>query len=200
MQSAGRWMPLAAIFGVSLIVTGLALPFAVSMLANSSRPASEGLHLTGRVDVLIYDEFGKVKDERHFDNLIVNAGVEGVASRIAPHDGSVNPSTPYNYIALGTSNIAADAAQTALVAELPTGASYARVQDATASYTTSVGNKVILSVTFLPNQATGTLRESGIFNAASGGNMLARQAFASEIQKAASDTLTVTWTITLSPT
>ena len=147
----------------------------------------------------LYDESGNVKDERHFDNLIVSAGVEGVASRIAPHDGPVNSSAPYNYIALGTSNTAADAAQTALVAELPSGASYARVQDATAQYTTSGGNKVILSVTFLPNQATGTLRESGIFNAASGGNMLARQAFAAEIQKAATDTLTVTWTITLSP-
>ena len=94
----------------------------------------------------------------------------------------------------------ADAAQTALVAELPAGASYERVQDGTAQYTTSGGNKVILSVTFLPNQATGTLRESGIFDSASGGNMLARQTFVQEIQKAATDTLTVTWTITLSPT
>jgi hypothetical protein len=198
MQSAGKWMPLAAVMGVSLIISGLALPFAFSMLANSG-PTSEGLHMKGKVDVLLYDESGNVKDERHFDNLIVSTGIEGVASRIAPHDGSVNSSTPYNYIALGTSNTAADAAQAALVAELPSGASYARVQDATAQYTTSGGNKVILSVTFLPNQGTGTLRESGIFNAASGGNMLARQAFATEIQKAATDTLTVTWTITLSP-
>src|SRR5687768_2020806 len=123
MQSAGKWMPLAAVLGVSLIVSGLALPFAFSIFAGSE-PASEGLHLKGKVDVLLYDESGKVKDERHFDNLIVSAGVEGVASRIAPHDGPLNSSTPYNYIALGTSNTAADAAQTGLVAELPAGASY----------------------------------------------------------------------------
>ena len=199
MQIANNWSPRVAVLGVSLIILGLALPFAFSILM-SSQPASEGLHLKGKVDVFLYDQSGKVKDERHFDNLIVTAGVEGVASRIAPHDGSVNSSAPYNYIALGTSNIAADAAQTALVAELPFGPSYVRVQDATAQYTTAGGNKIILSVTFLPDQATGTLRESGIFNSASGGNMLARQTFATDIQKAATDTLTVTWTITLSTT
>ena len=198
MESAGRWMPIAAIFGVSLILSGVALPFAVSRLATSS-PSSEGLHFKGKVDMVLYDESGQMKDERHIDNLIVNAGVEGVASRIAPHDGTINPSAPYNYIALGTSNSAADAAQTALVAELPGGASYARVQDGTAQYTTSGGNKITLSVTFAPGQGTGTLRESGIFNAASGGDMLARQTFA-DIQKAAGDTLTVTWTISLSTT
>lgn len=198
MLTASRWMPVVATLGMSLIVTGLALPFGVSMFAASS-PASEGLHFKGKVDMILYDRTGQVKDERHIDNMIVNAGVEGVASRIAPHDGTINSSAPYNYIALGTGDTSADAAQAALVAELPIGASYARVQDGTAQYTTSGGNKVTLSVTFAPGQGTGTLRESGIFNAASGGNMLARQTFA-DIQKAAGDTLTVTWTITLSPT
>ena len=198
MQSAGRWMPVVVVLGVSLIVSGLALPFAVSMLATSG-PASEGLHFKGNVDMVLYDETGQIKDERHIDNLIVNAGVEGVASRIAPHDGPINPPAPYNYIALGSSATGADPAQTALVAELPTGTSYARIQDGTAQYTTSGGNKLTLSVTFAPGQGTGTLRESGVFNAPSGGSMLARQTFA-EIQKAAGDTLTVTWTITLSPT
>jgi hypothetical protein len=191
-------MPIAAILGLSLIVSGIALPFAVSMLAASG-PASEGLHFKGKVDMVLYDDSGQVKDERHIDNLIVDAGVQGIASRIAPHDGPINPSAPYNYIALGTSNIGVDAAQDALVAELPIGGSYGRIQDTQAQYTTSDGNKVTLSVTFAPGQATGTLRESGVFNAASGGNMFARQTFA-DIQKAAGDTLTVTWTITLSPT
>jgi hypothetical protein len=148
--------------------------------------------------MFLYDGAGNVKDERHMDNMIVDAGIEAIASRIAPHDGAVNPSTPFNYIALGTGSTAVSAGQTALVAELPIGAGYVRAQDALAQYTTTSGNKLILSVTFPPGQATGTLRESGIFNAATGGNMLARQTFA-EIQKAASDTLTITWTITLSP-
>ena len=202
MQDVRRWTPIA-ILGVSMIVLGLSLPFAISALQAS--PESDGLHMKGRVDMALYDESGQVKDERHFDNLIVNAGIEGVASRIAPHDGTINPSSPYNYIALGTGNTAVDASQTALAAELPIGSTYSRMQDTTAQYSTSSGNKLILSVTFPPGQATGTLKESGLFNAASGGNMLARQMFdnppsSSAITKAAGDTLTVTWTMSLSPT
>lgn len=189
-------MPIIAAAGISMIVIGFSLPAIASMIASGGQ-ATESLGLRGNVDMVLYDHSGNVKDERHVDNLIVNVGVEGVASRIAPHGGSVNPGAPYNYIALGTSSTPVDAGQSALSAELATGANYARVQDATALYSTASGNKLILSVTFGPGQATGTLRESGIFDSATAGNMLARQTFA-DIQKAASDTLTVTWTITLS--
>jgi hypothetical protein len=191
-----------AVVGASLIALGIVLPLTLGLGANDNRGSTMGggIHLKGNVDMMLYDESGKIKDERHFDNLIVNSGLEGVASRIAPHDGSVNPTSPYNYIALGTNNNAVSASDTALVAELPTGASYSRLQDSTAIYSaTDAGKKLILSVTFLPGQATGTLRESGIFDAATGGDMLARQTFA-DIQKAAGDTLSITWTISLSPT
>ncbi|HEX6562400.1 MAG TPA: hypothetical protein VF016_10290 [Nitrososphaera sp.] len=193
-----RRVPIVATAGISMIVIGLMLPALANMIVTAGKQ-TEGLGLRGNVDMVLYDQSGNVKDERHIDNLIVNAGIEGVASRIAPHDGSVNPGTPYNYIALGTSNTPVDASQIALSAELTTGANYARIQDSTALYSTASGNKLILSVTFGPGQGTGTLRESGIFNSSTGGNMLARQTFA-DIQKAASDTLTVTWTITLSTT
>lgn len=192
-------MPRVALVGVSLLALGIAIPLLAGIVTSSS-PASEGIGLKGRVDMVLYDESGNVKDERHFDNLIVNTGFEGVASRIAPHDGSINPTSPFNYIALGTSNTAAAATDTALSAELPAGASYSRLQDSQVSYSaTEAGKKLILSVTFLPGQGTGTLQESGVFNAATGGDMLSRQTFA-PIQKAAGDTLTVTWTITLSST
>lgn len=199
MTNGGGWMPRVALLGVSLLALGIAIPLMAGIVTNSG-PASEDIGLKGKVDMVLYDSSGAVKDERHFDNLIVNTGLEGVASRIAPHDGSVNPTSPFNYIALGTSNTAVAATDTALSAELPIGASYSRLQDTLASYSaTEAGKKLILSVTFLPGQATGTLRESGVFNAASGGDMLSRQTFA-DMQKAAGDTLTVTWTITLSPT
>jgi hypothetical protein len=196
-MASARWTAVA-IVGVFLIAFGFSLPLAVSMFANPAQ-TSEGFGLRGRVDMMLYDQSGQVKDERHLDNLIVGAGVEGVAYRIASFSSAVASTSPYNYIALGTSNTAVDASQTALVAELPSGASYGRLQDNSAIYNTSSGNKLILSVTFPPGQGTGTLRESGLFDASNAGNMLARQTFA-DIQKAAGDTLTVTWTITLSPT
>lgn len=201
MATGTSMMPHLAIIGISLIVVGVALPLSGLYATTSSPSSEESFALQGQVDMVLYDEFGNIKTERHFDNLIVDVGVEGVAYRIAPHDGTTTPSAPYNYVALGTDDTAVDAGDDALSAELPIGVAYAREQDATAQYSTSSGNKLILSVVFGPGEGTGTLQESGIFNAASDGDMLARQTFGgtSAITKAADDTLTVTWTITLTP-
>lgn len=197
MATGSTMVPHLAIIGILLVALGATLP--LSGLFAASPASEDGFALQGKVDMVLYDELGNIKAERHIDNLIVNAGIEGVAYRIAPHDGSTTPSAPYNYIALGTSDTAVAAGDNALSAELPTGATYAREQDSTAIYSTSSGNKLILSVVFGPGEGTGTLRESGIFNASTGGNMLARQTF-DPVTKAANDTLTVTWTITLTPT
>jgi|SRR5690606_12658632 len=150
------------------------------------------LQLHGRFDLMLYDEYGNLKDERHLDNLIVDAGFEGVAYRIAPHDGSAT-NDPWNYIAIGTGTAAPVAGDTALLGEV------ARLQDATATYTSTPSKQLQLQVSFGPGVGTGNIAESGLFNAENGGTMLARQTF-STITKGASDTLTVTWTITLSGT
>lgn len=176
-----------------------AILFAVSLMPKSvnqteqSGTSDQYIQIHGKVDLFLYDEFGNLKDQRHFDNLIVDAGFEGVAYRIAPHDGSVTPTAPWNYIAIGTGVTAPAAGDTALVTELT------RLQDTTATYTTTSGKQLQLQVSFGPGVGTGNIAESGLFNAASGGDMLARQSFAA-ISKGASDTLTVTWTITLSST
>ena len=44
---------------------------------------------------------------------------------------------------------------------------------------------------------TGAITEAGLFDAASGGDMLARTVF-SVVNKGASDSITITWTITIS--
>jgi len=185
-------------FGSGAIGIGamlLAVTFMPAGIVQPVAPNYEGaneLQLHGKLDVLLYDEFGSLKDERHFDNLIVDSGFEGVAYRIAPHNGAA-ANSPWNYIAIGTGSTAPAAGDTALVSELT------RLQDATATYTTTSGKQLQLQVSFGPGVGTGNIAESGLFNAASGGNMLARQTFTT-ISKGASDTLTVTWTITLSST
>jgi hypothetical protein len=151
------------------------------------------LQLHGRVDIVLYDEKGLMKDERHLDNLIVDAGLEGVAYRIAPHDGTITPNNPWNYIGIGTGLTSPAPTDTALQLEL------ARIQDPQAEYTITSGKQVKLQVSFDPGVGTGVVSESGLFNAATSGDMLARQTF-SPIVKGASDTLTVTWIITLSST
>jgi hypothetical protein len=180
--------------GVMLLVVIFMPAFIAQPIATESEGTNDQyLQLHGKLDVLLYDEFGKLKDERHFDNLIVDAGFEGVAYRIAPHDGSVTPSAPWNHVAIGIGSTAPAAGNTALVSEL------ARLQDTTAAYITTSGKQVQLQVSFGPGQGTGNIAESGLFNAAIGGDMLSRQTFTA-ISKGASDTLTVTWTITLSST
>ena len=152
---------------------------------------SQYLQFHGKVDVFLYDEHGAIKDERHLDNLIVDSGLEGVAYRIAPHDGGVTPNSPWNYIAVGTGVTPPASGDTALQLEI------ARIQDPTANYITTSGKQVKLQVSFVPGIGTGVISESGLFNASVGGDLLARQSFA-PVVKGASDTLTVTWVITLS--
>jgi len=153
----------------------------------------ETMSVRGFVDVLVYDEFGNLKEERHYDNGITNVGFELIADRIADHSGFTGNNA--NYIALGTGSTAFAVTQTALVTEL-SGGSYARQQDTDAAYTAGTKSFAI-SATFAAGVATGALTESGLFDASTTGNMMARQTF-STINVGASDSITVTWTITLS--
>jgi hypothetical protein len=153
----------------------------------------ETMVVKGFVDVVVYDKYGALKEERHFDNGITNVGFELIADRIAGHSGFV--SNEVNYIGLGTGSAAFAVTQTALVTEL-SGGGYARQQDTDATYT--AGSKSFaISGTWGAGNATGALTESGLFDASSGGNMMARQTFAT-INVGASDSITVTWTISLS--
>jgi hypothetical protein len=63
--------------------------------------------------------------------------------------------------------------------------------------TTVTNNQIVFVASFEANDGTGTIEEAGVFNAATGGTMLCR-VLTGTITKSASDTLTITWTITLS--
>jgi hypothetical protein len=93
-----------------------------------------------------------------------------------------------SHMALGSGTTAAAAAQTALVTEL------GRVALGSSS---SSGAVVTYSATFNPGTATGAVTEAAILNAASAGTMLCRTVFP-VVNKQAGDTMSVTWTITLS--
>ena len=57
--------------------------------------------------------------------------------------------------------------------------------------------KRLYVASFEAGDATGAVTEAGLFNAVTGGDMLCRTVFA-VVNKAADDTMTVTWTITVS--
>jgi len=117
-------------------------------------------------------------------NLIVTTGKTWVARAIA------NANETLSHMAVGTGTTAAVIGDTALVAELGR-------ESVTVSGGTVVGTTVVFSAQWAAGSATGSLTEAGLFDAATGGDMVARTVFP-VVNKGASDTVTITWTISIS--
>ena len=63
--------------------------------------------------------------------------------------------------------------------------------------TTVSGTAVTYLASFGAGEGTGAITEAGLFNAASAGDMLCRTVFA-VVNKGSSDSMTITWTVTVS--
>lgn len=144
----------------------------------------DSLKLKGRVGIVLKDKDGKVKETREIDNLVVDAGLDFIASRMK--DATA---TAMTHMALGSSSTAAAAGNTALGSQLGS-------REALDS-TTVTNNAVAYVASFEAGDATGAVTEAGLFNASSGGTMLCRTVF-SVVNKLADDSMTVTWTVTIS--
>ena len=144
---------------------------------------NEELKLRGDVAIVLKDKDGNVKDSRKIQNLIVNSGLEFICSRMAGTSAGV-----MSHMALGSGTTAAAAGQTDLVSVLG-------AREALDS-TTPSSNTITYVSSFEAGEATGAVTEAGIFNASSAGTMLCRTVFA-VVNKQADDTMSVTWTITL---
>lgn len=147
---------------------------------------NENLKLSGQVSLVLRDASGAIKEEREIKNLVVNKGLAYIASRMVGTSKSV-----MSHMALGSSTTAAAAGQTDLISMLGS----REAIDSTA-ITGTISEKVRYVASFEAGDATGAITEAGIFNAASGGDMLCRTTFP-VVNKAADDTMSVTWTITL---
>ncbi len=148
---------------------------------------NENLKLSGQLNIVLKDKDGNVKDSREVKNLVVNTGLAYIASRMVGTSKSV-----MSHMALGSGTTAAAAGQTDLVSILGS----REVLDSTTISGTN-DEKVVYVSSFEAGDATGAVTEAGIFNASTAGDMLCRTVF-SVVNKAADDTMTVTWTITLS--
>lgn len=143
---------------------------------------TDTLKIVGNLSVTLFDESGIVKDTREVNNLVVAVGKDLIASRL------VGNSLPIpSHMALGSSATAAATSQTALGGEL------GRVA---LDSTSRSSNTIAYVATFGAGTATGSVQEAGIFNAGSSGNMLCRTTF-SAVNKAAGDTVVVTWNVTV---
>jgi len=143
------------------------------------------LMVKGHLKLELFDESGQLKQVTEVDNLVVTAGKGFIASRMKDTTAAA-----MTHMAVGTTNTAAAAGDTALAAEV--GASRTGLTS-----TTVTGSSIAYVCTFGAGVGTGTLVEAGLFNASPAGTMLARTVFAA-ITKAAGDSLTITWTVTIS--
>jgi hypothetical protein len=143
----------------------------------------EGLKLKGRVGIVLKDRDGQVKEMREIDNLVVNSGLAFITSRMADTSSAV-----MSHMALGSSTTAAAAGQTDLLSILGSREALDSTSDS--------ANVITYVASFEAGDATGAVTEAGIFNALTAGTMLCRTVF-DVVNKAADDTLAITWTITL---
>ena len=143
----------------------------------------ENLKATGELKIEVRNESGQLVDSRHIPNMVVTAGKNWIIARMLSGTSAV-----MSHMAVGSSNTAPALGQTALVNQL-----------ARSPFTSinQVGNTVTFVAVFDAGVGTGSLVEAGIFNAASGGTMLARTTFGT-LTKAAGDVVRVAWTITIS--
>jgi len=143
----------------------------------------DGLKAKGTLDIIVRGPDGSIKDEKKVENLIVDTGLDYIASRMSGTSENV-----MSHMAVGTGSTAAAGADTALGTELDRNA---------LTSTTVTDNAIAYVCSWAAGDGTGSLTEAGIFNASSGGTMLCRTVFGT-VTKGTDDSMTITWTITVS--
>lgn len=143
------------------------------------------LKIAGQIHIQLFDKDGNLKDERKIHNVITKVGDAWVADQLSDQGQGA-----MSHMAIGTGTNAASSDDTTLQTELDRNALTSTTQGAGAD-----DNDVIYVGDWGAGDGTGAITEAGIFNNVAGGTMLCRQVFAA-VNKAATDTLKITWTIT----
>jgi hypothetical protein len=145
---------------------------------------NEILKAKGDVSIVLNREDGSTENI-DIKNLVVNTGLAYIVSRMKD-----TSATAMSHMELGTGTTAAAGADTAL----GTAISGSRVA---LTSTTPSSNTITYVASFPAGTGTGAVTEAGIFNASSAGTLLCRTVFP-VVNKQSGDSMTVTWTITVS--
>lgn len=148
----------------------------------------ETMKATGKVNVVLKDEHGNVKKDFTVNNLVVDTGLDFIAGRMKDTGGAHTIPVEMSHMAIGTDNTATTSGDTALGTE---------VGRTALTSSTVTDNSIAYVATFAAGTGTAALTEAGILNAATNGTLLCRTVF-NVINKGAADTMTITWTITIS--
>lgn len=140
----------------------------------------KGLALKYNVHIVLRDKDGNVKDERNIHNTVTTAGKQGIADQVLASPSLGKPT----HMAIGTGT----GGTTSLNTEIDRNANDSKTRS---------GAVVTIVASWAAGDGTGAITEAGTFDASSSGNMWMYQSF-SVVNKGASDTLSITWTLTIS--
>jgi hypothetical protein len=146
---------------------------------------TEELKATGLVKIVHTNAAGELVKEFNVPNLVVTAGKNHIAAKIA---ATTNTPAAMTHMAIGTGTSTPGASDTAL------GTQTGRVSLSGSTVST---NTITYTATFPAGTGDGAITEAGIFNASSGGTMLCRTTFP-VVNKASGDTIAITWVVTVS--
>ncbi|MET3134954.1 hypothetical protein AAKU55_005257 [Oxalobacteraceae bacterium GrIS 1.11] len=134
----------------------------------------------GQLNIRLFDQAGRLKDERHIHNLVVASGLAWMAARY------VGTPPAMSHMAVGAGVAPPAPANTALGAELGRAALTSQ---------TSLLNVSTFSAMFAAGVGSGAITEAGIFTAPAAGTMLNRATFP-VVNKGPLDTIQINWTVT----
>lgn len=137
------------------------------------------MKITGRLRIFINDKL-----VRDIKNLVVTTGKDWITSRMQGTSDLV-----MSHIAIGTGGTAAIISDTILETE------NARVALDVAGGSV-VGAVITFAATIPAGSGTGAIKEAGILNAASAGDLLSRTVFA-VVTKGMGDSMSISWDVTI---
>lgn len=142
----------------------------------------ESVKMKGNLNLLLIDQFGNIKLNKNYPNLVVDSGKAYIAQRMTS-----NSTTVMSSIAVGTDNTSPANTDISLGTEID------RVNFSSATVSS---NTITYVASFGVGSAIGALQEAGIFNSstANSGTMLCRTTFP-VVTKETNDTFTITWNV-----
>ena len=144
---------------------------------------NDNFKITGALSIALNGEVVK-----EVPNTVVLSGKEFVASRMIGTTAAV-----MNGMAIGTGSTAVDP-----ITNTTLGTEDDRQSLSSSAIDATDDNKVVYTATFGAGNGSGAITEAGIFNnSTSGGTMLCRTVFP-VVNKGDNDSMTITWTITVS--
>lgn len=199
MENKKKNKPLALTIGGSAlfsVILVLAIFPAINAVEQNSILGEDVAHFKGVITMIHSDKDGNVLSYQQMENLIPNEGLECTADLLFGTTSCVGEAF-FQFLAIGTSAIAPADGDLALGAESGT---CARVQDATPTLTLPASGIRAITLTSVFTGATcegQTFAETGVFDASTSGNMLARTLLSSTVTLTSGDSLTINYEVRL---